>query len=479
MKQNLDYVFNPRSIAVAGVSTKQTNLLTPGQRYLKYALDFGFKGKIYPVNPTGGEILGLKIYPDIKETPGPVDYVISCIPASAAPQLVKDCDTKGVKVIHFYTSGFSETGNEEGKRLEEEVSSLAHQSGIRIIGPNSGGIYCPQAGLSFFPDFAKESGPVALICQSGGNSVYLVQEGAKRGLSFSKMISYGNAADIDESDVLEYLATDPDTGIILAYIEGVKDGGRFSQVLKQAAEIKPVILIKGGITEPGARAAASHTSALAGSGKIWDGLLHQVGAIKVDTFEELIDMAVTFSYLPPLSGRRVGILGLGGGIAVLATDDCASAGLMVPRFPEEVRKKVRNLLKTEAGTILSNPIDLAANAREAGYYNTLNVLANYGGIDLIMVHFGLGTTFPGLLFAHSQIWDSLMEDAIEAHRKLDKPLIIVIHIPTSHKDYEWMFEAQEKCYGAGIAVYHSISGAAKAVVRFLKYQERKRTFGQG
>jgi len=478
MKQNLNCIFKPRSIAIAGVSTKQRDLPTPGQRYLRAVLDYGFRGKVYPINSRGGEISGLKTYPNIREIPEPVDYVISCVPASATPQLIRDCATKEVKAIHFYTSGFSEIGTEGGKRLEQELSSLAHQSGIRIIGPNCAGVYCPKAGLSFVSDFAKESGSVALVCQSGGNSIYLVREGSKRGIRFSKVVSYGNATDVNESDLLEYLATDPDTGIILAYIEGVKDGRRFSQVLKQAAEIKPVILLKGGITESGARAAASHTNALAVSGKMWDGLLHQVGAIKVDTLKELVDMAVTFaySYSPLPLGRRVGILGIGGGATVLATDDCTSAGLVVPRFPEEIRKKLRNLLKTEAGIILSNPVDLAADAWELGFHDTLNILDNYDGIDLIMVHFALGLT--GLPSPHSQIWDLLMEDVIKAHRKLTKPLIAVIHIPTSGEDYEWMLKGQKKCYEAGIPVYHSIGSAAKAVDRFLRYHEQRLAKGE-
>ena len=477
-KQNLNYIFQPKSVAIAGISTKQRALPGMNQEYLQAMLNFGFKGKVYPLSPRGGEIQGLKIYPNIKDIPEPVDYVISCVPASAALQLIQDCAAKGVKAVQFFTSGFSEACTEEGNQLENEICSLARQSGIRIIGPNCLGVYCPKAGISYASDFSKESGSVALICQSGGNTNYIVREGANRGVRFSKVISYGNAADIDESDLLEYLADDPDTEVIAAYIEGVRDGRRFRQVLEEASRVKPVIVFKAGISESGAGVAASHTGALSGLDKVWDGLLRQVGAIRVYSLEELIDMAVAFSYLPLLSGRRVSIVGVGGGATVVATDDCINAGLIVPHLPNEIRRKLSRLLETEVGTIISNPIDLAAEAFKFGFHNILNVLANYEGIDLNIVHFPSGIIGPFPPSFSIRITDFLLEDTIKAHKELAKPIIIVIHYPTSNSDYEWMLEAQRKCCEAGIPVYHSMSSAAKAIDRFLRYHELRLTRAQ-
>jgi len=477
-KPELDYIFNPKSVAIAGVSSKQTTLPGQGQRFLQTLLDYGFRGKIYPLNPKAGEIRGLKIYPNIKDVPEPVDYVISCVPALAAPQLIKDCVAKGVKVVHLFTAGFSEAGTEEGKQLENEICSLASQGGMRLLGPNSAGIYCPKVGLTTRTDFAKESGSVAVIAQSGGNFTYTVREGARRGARFSKAASYGNAADINEIELLEYLAADPDTRIILAYIEGVKNGKLFMQVLKEAARIKPVIVLKGGITESGVRAVASHTGVLAGSEGVWDNLLRQAGAIRVSSLEELIDMAVTFSYLPFPLGRNVSILGVGGGATVLATDDCTSAGLIVPRFSEGIRKRLRRLLKDEIGTILNNPMDLSLEAWEAGFFQVLNILAKYDAIDLSIVHIPLGLS-PYQLSMQHKLWDLLLEDVVKAHRELAKPVILVLHLPTFGEDYEWMLNAQRICYEAGIAVYHSIGNAAKAVDRFLSYHERKCAGSQG
>ena len=472
LKQSLDCIFDVKSVAIAGVSTKQTPSFSAGQRYLHTTLDHGFKGKVYPINAAGGEFNGLKIYANVIDIPEPVDYVISCLPASAAPQLVKDCVTKGVKAVQFFTSGFSETGMEEGAKLEKEICMLADASGMRIIGPNSMGVYCPKSNLSYEPDFPKESGSIALIAQSGGNSIYLVREASQRGLRFSKVVSYGNAANVNECELIEYLANDPDTEIILSYIEGVKNGHRFIQVLKEAIKTKPVILLKGGITEPGARAVASHTGSLAVSDEIWDGLLRQVGAIRVYSLDELIDMAVTFSFLPPLMGRRVGVLGVGGGAAVLATDDCTRAGLVVPRIPQRFSRRLGKLLKADVGIILNNPIDVSADAWDGGFYGFLATLADYGEIDSIMVHFPLGLMSVPLSM-YDSMWNPLIEDVIKAHKELAKPVIVVVHTPTSNADYEWMLRSQKKFCEAGIPVYHSISSAAKAIDRFHKYHEYK------
>ena len=476
-EQELDFIFNPRSIAIAGVSNKQTTLPGQGQRYIKTLLDYGFQGKIYPLNPKGGDIYGLKMYPNVNDVPEPVDYVISCIPAPATPQLIRDCTAKGVKVVHLFTSGFSELGTQEGQRLEDEICLLARQGGVRLIGPNCAGVYCPRVGLTTRPDFVRESGSVSLICQSGGNTTYLVREGARRGIRFNKVISYGNAADIDESDLLGYLANDPDTRIILAYIEGVKNGSLFIKVLKEAAQLKPVIVLKGGITESGAMAAASHTGVLAGSEQVWDNLLRQVGAIRVNNLEELVDVAVTFSNLSFPLGRRVGVLGVGGGATVTATDDCTSAGLVVPRFSEEMRGRLRHLLKGEAGTILNNPLDIAGEAWEIGFYPILKVLAEYDDIDFNIVHFPLG--LAAFQPPMHNIWDFTLDGVVKAHKELSKPLMAVIHIPTFPEDYEWMLKAQDICYKAGIAAYHSMTGAAKAVDRFLSYHERRCAEDQG
>ena len=456
-------------MAVVGVSTKGIKLQFGGINFVDALLHCDFKGNIYPINPKGGEILGLKAYPSLKDIPEPVDYVICSIPSPQIPQLIQDCVVKKVNAVSIYTGGFSESGTKEGKQLEEEISSLARQNGIRIIGPNCVGIYCPKVGLSFTSDLPKESGSVAVICQSGGNSFYIIREGARRGIQFSKVISYGNAADVNESDLIEYLAGDQDTEIILAYIEGVKDGRRFSRVLKEAARIKPVVVLKGGGGEAGARAAASHTGALTGSDKVWDGLLRQVGAIRVYSLEELIDMAVTFSYLPLPSGRRVGVVGGGGGATVLATDDCTNAGLLVPRFPIEIQNKLKGYLKKGGlGVGLSNPIDLSDQGWDI-FCSCAKIMLDYDGIDLLIAHLNAGIFTPSQVPALAII----TKEVVKSHKESNKPMAVVIGSVVSTEAWRVVLDCERECRESNLPVYHSLSSAAKAIARFLDYQEHR------
>jgi len=317
---------------------------------------------------------------------------------------------------------------------------------------------------------------VGVICQSGGNAIYVAREASRRGVRFSKMISYGNASDVNESDLMEYMADDPETGIIMAYIEGVKDGPRFKQALERAARRKPVIVLKVGVTESGARAAASHTGSMAGADRVWDGLLQQVNAVRTHTIEEWIDMAVTFSFFPKPVGRRVALLGLGGGATVLAGDEATKEGLVIPGFPEEMRRRTVGLLGSEAGTIINNPMDLSAEAWTVGYYPILKAFSEYKEVDLSIVHLSVGLIVRPPE-QHAEIWDKLVDDIVRAHRDFGKPVVVVIQMVTFPEHYEWMVQAREKCYRAGIAVYNSIRHAARSGNRLLLYHERKRRHG--
>ncbi len=274
----LEAIFQPRAIAVVGASANPESL---GHDYVRCLLEYGYKGAVYPVNPELSEVLGLTVYPSLRQVPGTVDYVISCIPASGVLDLVEDCRHVGVKAVHFFTARFSETGREDAALLEQELLRRTRSAGIRVIGPNCMGLYDPRQGISFRTDFPKEPGSTAFLSQSGGNAVELVHHGAQRGLRFSKVISYGNGLDLDEADFLDYFAQDSETTVIVAYIEGISDGRRFMAALRRAAAAKPVIVLKGGRTSSGTRAAASHTAALAGAQQVWRVALRQAGAMEV------------------------------------------------------------------------------------------------------------------------------------------------------------------------------------------------------
>ena len=331
MSHLIEELFNPRSIAVVGSSN---NPNSAGYNFTASLLKYGFKGKIYPVNPRYSEIVGLKAYPTVKDIPGSVDYVISAVSAPLVPALLEDCSHKGVKVIHLFTARFSETGRPDAAKLEQDVLRLARGFGIRLIGPNCMGLFFPRLGISFSDAMPHEqSGPVGLISQSGQAVEEIVRSASLMGVYFSKAISYGNALDFNECDFLDYLTQDPETRLILMYIEGLRDGRRFFETLRKATALKPVVILKGGRGQAGARAVASHTASLAGSADLLEVALAQAGAVFADSMEEFIDLAVTFHYLPPMRGVGVGVVGGAGGASVLAADQCEAAGLDVIPIP--------------------------------------------------------------------------------------------------------------------------------------------------
>ena len=248
-ERDLESLFSPASIALVGVSPNPSDMSYCW--FFDPLLEFEFEGRIYPVNPKGGKICGLEFYPSIEAIPGPIDHVISCIPAPLTPQLMEHCVAKEVKLVTLFTAGFSETGEVDKMSLEDSLIQIARRGGVRVLGPNCMGIYCPRSRISFCSGFPKESGTAGFISQSGGNAFNFVDIGAARGLRFSKVISYGNACDLDETEFLQYLAHDPETEIIAIYIEGVKDGRRFITGLREAVAAKPVIVFKGGKTETG------------------------------------------------------------------------------------------------------------------------------------------------------------------------------------------------------------------------------------
>jgi acyl-CoA synthetase (NDP forming) len=460
--EHLDTAFAPGSIAVIGVGP-----ITAGRFYVESLLAAGFKGSLYPIHPNGGEISGLKILRSLKDIDGPVDFVESCIPARFVPQLIRECAEKQVKVVSMFTSGFSETGSETGRQLEAEIVSIAQDAGIRLVGPNCMGIYSPKRGVSFVTDFPKESGGVALVCQSGGNTIYLVRLAVERGIRFSKVISYGNACDVDESDMFEYLTGDSETDLVTAYIEGVKDGDRFQHVLSRLAARKPVVVLKGGVTGEGARTASSHTSSLAGSERVWSAVLEQAGALRVHSLQEMVDMMVTFRFMEPPRGRRVAMVGGGGGASVMAADACASRGFSLPPIPAEVSREMRTGLDSDAGLILTNPIEL--NLSPEITYQMGKTMLGYEGFDLMLANCVFGQ-HPWDFF---DMWfDMFCDTVLRVHDKVTKPMAVILD--SGLTKYEQHFAMVRRRYvEAHLPVYYSMSDACLAIDRFMRYREAR------
>jgi len=465
---NLDFLFHPRTIAIAGVSAN-VHKFNAGLKFLESLIEFGFKGKIYPVNATGGEVMGMKIYKNLKDIPDKIDFVISAIPAPYTPQLVADAAEKGVRAIHFFTSGFSEIENIEGKSLQADIMARAKSGGIRVVGPNCLGLYCPASGLSFNADFEKASGPVAMIAQSGGNAAHCVQEGNGRGVLFSKVISMGNGADLTESDYLEYLAQDDETKIITAYLEGVKEGPRFLRALKSATERKPVIILKVGTSESGAEAAASHTTAMAGSNRVWEGLLRQAGAIRVGSIEEMMDVTLALQRMPAPAGNRIAIAGIGGGASVILADEFTHAGLVLPRLSDTLRKSLIDLYSSEAGRIFKNPVDLNSFEGPEIFFKTMTALDQCEEADLLAIHVAFDH-FGLISIKDKEFMIGVYLKLIgQISREIKKPLAVILHSYTSVQMRKLAYDATKEFTAAGLAVFPSIQRAAVALSKFTRY----------
>ncbi|MGA2526863.1 MAG: CoA-binding protein [Smithellaceae bacterium] len=476
--ENLDFLFHPRTIAIAGVSEK-INKFSFGLRFLESLIQFGFKGNIYPISPTGGEIMGMKIYKSVKDIPGNIDFVISAIPARYTPQLVADAAEKGVRAIHFFTSGFGEIENIEGKRLQADIIARAKAGGIRVVGPNCLGLYCPSGGLSFNADFEKVSGPVAMISQSGGNAAHCIQEGNSRGVFFSKVISMGNGADLNESDYLEYLVHDDETQILTAYIEGVREGRRFLRALKSATKSKPVIILKVGTSESGAEAAVSHTSALAGSNQVWEGVLRQTGAIRAGSIEEMIDITLAFQHmLPPHKGNKIVITGIGGGASVILADEFTNAGLVLPKLSDKLRKSLIELYPSEAGRIFKNPVDLNNFEGPEIFFKTMKALDQCEEADLLAIHVAFDH-FGLISIKDKEFMIGMYLKLIgQIKKEIKKPLAVILHSYSSIQMRKLAYDAGKELTAAGFAVFPSIQRAAIALSKFIRYHEERRTAGR-
>jgi len=314
---------------------------------------------------------GLKIYKSLSDVEGPVDLASISVPARAVPGILQDCLDHGLAGAQIHSSGFVETGDSEGAALEEEVARIA-RLGLRIVGPNCFGIHSPKGGITLLPGsgFSRDPGPVAMISQSGGVATDFGYEARFLDLGVSKIISFGNGCDLDAAALLDYLGDDPETGYIAAYLEGVRDGQRFMEILGRVTRKKPVVIWKGGLTPLGERAASSHTGSMAGEAGIWEGALSQAGAASVQGLDEMMDTLVALKYLKK-NCRRIALLGGGGAIGVFSSDLAHGLGLEIPRFSPETQKRLKKFFPTPGNSML-NPLDTGSPALPA---ETIQALA--------------------------------------------------------------------------------------------------------
>ena len=351
-------MFHPKKIAIFGVSLEGGSVGL-GNGLLLALQAMGYEGEIFPVNPKGGSFSGLNILKSIEDIPGKIDFAIIALAARMVPEALEACRKKGAAGAEILSSGFSELGTPEGICLENEIRRIAAR-GIRVIGPNCFGIYCPKSGLTFMPspDLSRESGPVAFLSQSGGMASDFANTGKWMGIRFSKVVSFGNGADLREIELLQYLGEDPETRVISMYVEGIKDGDLFFRTLKSVAGKKPVIVYKGGLSEAGQRAVVSHTASMGGSRAIWPAVLRQVRAVQVHSMLEMAQASLAFSLLPARVFKHVSVIGGGGALGVAACDAAEAYGIGIPSFSPDLKERIETYLP-KPGCSGANPVDIA------------------------------------------------------------------------------------------------------------------------
>jgi acyl-CoA synthetase (NDP forming) len=415
----IEPLIEPSSVAIVGASSKPGRL---GNTTLNNVIDSKIE-KIYPINPKENEISGLKCYTKVSEVPGDIDLALLCVPAPIVPQVISECINKKVKAIIIFSGGFRETG-EEGAKLQSRVEEIVAGKEIGVLGPNCVGVYnlTKEYNLTLSPTLRLlrdrvKPGNIGFLTQSGVFGVALFTAAMKRGIYLSKMFHLGNKMGIKDADILEYLEKDSATKVIVQYMEDVKEGPRFLAALKKVTKVKPVVAIRVGRTEAGARASASHVGALKGPDEIYSALFKQGGAIRAKSSFEALDMAWTLSLQPPLKGNKIGIVTNSGGQGVEITDLLTEHGLEVPKLSPDIQER---LLKEDAAPrwgSTTNPIDLTAPMPQTPdwYFKSAKMLLESGEIDgLILVV--LGTPLKGLS-------PKLVGEAKEI-LKLGKPLLI-------------------------------------------------------
>jgi len=460
---DLEYLFDPKSIAVIGTSANPGNSIVGV--WPRVLPEIGFSGDIFLVSPEISQVKDVKIYSSLKDIPGNIDMVIISVPASAVPQVMEDCVAKGVKAVHVFSAGFREN-SKEGAKLEREITRIAAGGGIRILGPNCMGIYNPAAGISWRPDFPRDSGNLGFLSQSGFNATNFLKQAAARGIRFSKVINYGNACDLNETDFIKYFASDKETKAIAAYIEGVKDGHRFFQVLREVVKVKPVILLRGGRTDAGVRATASHTGAISTKDTIWDALFKQTGATSTDSIEELIDTLVAFLCIPPPRDRRVALIGPGGGPNVLGTDHFARAGLTIPPLSTDIIQRLSRFTP-KSGTSLANPIDIIIGWTPRDWDEAIDIIGNSQQVDLLIIH--LGMTYQHLLPEGIKALREINTAIINSAKRCANPTAIVLYNVLELAEVAQ--QERQRFIEAGFPVFPSLISAAQAIGKLMQYQD--------
>jgi len=452
----LDAIFNPRSVAVIGASDNPGKL---GSHVMKSLTQGRYPGKIYPVNPGKDEILGIKTYPSLSQVPDTVNLSVIVLPAEQVPKIIKECKEKGVRGIVLITAGFKEIEDKRGESLQKEITELADQSGIKIIGPNTFGIVNLHLPLnaSFTPEFSLvEKGGISFVSQSGGMSHLMAFLSLQDKVGFSKIIGLGNRCNVDFAEMVEYLIKDSQTKVIAMYMEGIDQPKRLMEVAKRGNREKPILAYKVGRFSTSDKASRFHTGSLAGKHEIYESAFKQAGILTVGSSEELLDTAKALTMCPLPEGNKVAVLSGQAGPGMAACDVCEMEGLLIPPFSMETQKRVEELLPPLA--IRTNPVDMGPAWYDSeairGIVHTVLEDKNIDAIILCIMFASANRPAVGILT------ELLLE------RRINKPILCCFSSPPGIWDDEI-----KRLEGSGIPNYPTPERAAKTLVNLFRFKK--------
>ncbi|MEX0785134.1 MAG: CoA-binding protein [Dehalococcoidia bacterium] len=466
MRRNLSRALNPRAVVVVG--DKRMN----GYMWLRNMSTFA--GKVYSVQLDPNEIpgieeMGITNYLSLADVPGEIDYVLCAVPRAVAPRIIADCAARGVAGVALFTSGFAETGEEEGIRLQSEIGNIARKAGLALIGPNCMGVYNRKLGVRQSGEQPTgEAGPVGFISQSGTHAINFSLTAAAQGIAISTSVSMGNAEVLDVPDYVDYLAADDATKVIAMYVEGARDGRRFAESLRRASAKKPLVIWKGGVTEAGARATASHTASLAASNVVWNAVVRQAGALTAHTMDDMIDVLKALLGCKPATGRRMGLMAMTGGQSVVITDAFVRAGLDVPLLTTASYRKLASFFNIIGGSY-RNPLDMGGTIGFGGQQDQLqrllDILDADANVDAIAMELASG--FMARRWqADPASLDRMLDLLVEHQQRSAKPFLAILH-PGHVEDVT--AKARARVAERGLPVFHSFERAAGALSRAVDY----------
>src|ERR1035437_7786917 len=460
----LDSLFKPKSIAIIGASSKELSI---GNVILKNLVHYGYTGKVYPINPKEPEIRGIKAYASIFDVPDTIDLAHVIIPSKFVPQIIEDCGKKGIKSVIINSAGFSEMG-EEGMALQKAFLAKAKEYGVRIFGPNCQGIINTDPAYKAYCDFTftfPEPGAISIVALSGGVGAFIMQSLFDLEIGMRMYASNGNACDISISDVLNYYGEDEGTKAIILYTEGFSNPREFMEVAKIVSKKKPILAMKAGRTEAGAKAAASHTGSLAGVDIATELIFEKTGILAFNNEEEMCQTSMAFSTQPIPKGNRVGIITNTGGPAVIATDELVSAGLVLPPLSERAQKILKETMLPEAS--IGNPIDVVATGGGKHFRSALDVLMDEDTIDSIYINF-VSAPFTDT--------DEVARQIVEVNKMKKKPIVCNFMTNQSMERYQVTTKIMKD---GGVPCYSFPTTAAKALGALYKYHKvRSRNIGE-